>query len=80
MLGAVILSFGLLALAMLNLLCAPLIRRLASSRLFSVYCRFVTNSVVLERPPGRRPGRHVANCNLINKLDAGNAITFRKEL
>jgi len=70
------LSFGLLALTVLNLLCAPLIRRLASSRLFSVYCRFVTNSVVLERPPGR----HAANCNLINKLDAGNAITFRKEL
>jgi hypothetical protein len=34
MLGAVILSFGLLALAMLNLLCAPLDRCLASTRLF----------------------------------------------
>jgi hypothetical protein len=50
MLGAVIFSFGLLALAMLNLLCAPLIRCLASSRLFSVFCRFDTNSCVLRRP------------------------------
>jgi hypothetical protein len=49
MFGAVVLSFGLLALAMLNLLCAPLDRCLASSRLFSVCCRFVANSVVLQR-------------------------------
>ena len=46
--GAVVLSFNLLALAVLNLLCAPLIRRSASSRLFSVCCRFVTNSAVLQ--------------------------------
>jgi hypothetical protein len=34
MFGAVVLSFGLLALAVLNLLCAPLSRCLAPSRLF----------------------------------------------
>jgi hypothetical protein len=36
MFGAVVLSFGLLALALLKLLCAPLDRCLASTRLFSV--------------------------------------------
>jgi hypothetical protein len=36
MFGAVVLSFDLLALAVLNLLCAPLIRCLAWSRLFSI--------------------------------------------
>jgi hypothetical protein len=55
------LSFGLLALTVLNLLCAPLIRRLASSRLFSACYRFVTNFVVLER----LPGRNAANCFLV---------------
>lgn len=75
MLGAVILNFGLLALAMLNLLCAPLIRCLASSRLFSVCCCFDTNSGVLQRP------LVVARLirNPIN-FDSGNATTFSTEL
>jgi hypothetical protein len=50
MLGAVILSFDLLALAVLNVLCAPLIRCLTSSRLFPFFCCFATNSGVLQSP------------------------------
>jgi hypothetical protein len=73
MFGAVVLSFGLLALAMLNLLRAPLDRCLASSRLFSVCCRFVRTLLYC------KDDRAVVRLIAI-KLDSGNAITFRKEL
>jgi hypothetical protein len=74
MFGAVILSFGLLALAVLKLLCAPLIRCLASPRLFSLCCCVVMKF-------GACKG-HSVDDQLIRspKLDRGNATTFTTAL